>query len=119
MQARIKMAEEQGKFELAKALRAEQVQLYRDATKAAAGESQFVRTLGLSKQRLLAEVEKEAGVAERAKLAALISILEEETDPREKQRLINRIGEQYLPILNQGVTANNQQNRPPISSFGG
>ena len=60
MQARIKMAEEQGKFDVAKALRAEQVQLYRDSTKAAADESQFVRTLGLSKQKLLAEVEKEA-----------------------------------------------------------
>ena len=126
MQARIKMAEEQGKFDLAKALRAEQVQLYRDATKAESDESQFVRTLGLSKQKLLAEVEKEAGVDARAKLAAAISIMEEEIDPKKKQRLIDRIARQYLPMLNQGVIANNQsgatqgnQNRPPISSFGG
>ena len=126
MQARIKMAEEQGKFDVAKALRAEQVQLYRDATKAAESESQFVRTLGLSKQKLLAEVEKEAGVDARAKLAAAISIMEEEIDPKKKQRLIDRIARQYLPMLNQGVIANNQsgatqgnQNRPPLSSFGG
>lgn len=126
MQARIKMAEEQGKFDVAKALRAEQVQLYRDATKAAAGESQFVRTLGLSKQKLLAEVEKEAGVDARAKLAAAISIMEQEINPEKKQRMIDRIAIQYLPLLNQGVVANDQsgetqgnQNRPPLSSFGG
>ncbi len=126
MQARIKMAEEQGKFDVAKALRAEQVQLYRDSTKAAADESQFVRTLGLSTKKLLAEIEKEAGVDARAKLAAAISIMEEEIDPEKKQRLIDRIAIQYLPMLNQGVIANDQsggtqgnQNRPPLSSFGG
>ena len=97
MQARIKMAEEQGKFDVAKALRAEQVQLYRDATKAAEGESQFVRTLGLSKQKLLAEVEKEAGVDARAKLSAAISIMEQELNPEKKQRMIERIARQYLP----------------------
>lgn len=126
MQARIKMAEEQGKFDVAKALRAEQVQLYRDATKAAEGESQFVRTLGLSKQKLLAEVEKEAGVDARAKLSAAISIMEQELNPEKKQRMIERIATQYLPLLGQGVIANDQsgqtqgnQNRPPLSSFGG
>jgi hypothetical protein len=126
MQARIKMAEEQGKFDVAKALRAEQVQLYRDATKAAEGESQFVRTLGLSKQKLLAEVEKEAGVDARAKLSAAISIMEQELNPEKKQRMIERIARQYLPLLGQGVIANDQsgqtqgnQNRPPLSSFGG
>lgn len=126
MQARIKMAEEQGKFDVAKALRAEQVQLYRDSTKAAADESQFVRTLGLSTKKLLAEIEKEAGVDARAKLAAAISIMEEEIDPEKKQRLIDRIAIQYLPMLNQGAIANDQsggtqgnQNRPPLSSFGG
>ena len=126
MQARIKMAEEQGKFDVAKALRAEQVQLYRDATKAAESESQFVRTLGLSKQKLLAEVEKEAGVDARAKLAAAISIMEQELNPEKKQRMIERIATQYLPMLSQGVVAGDQsvgtqgnQNRPPLSSFGG
>ena len=126
MQARIKMAEEQGKFDVAKALRAEQVQLYRDATKAAESESQFVRTLGLSKQKLLAEVEKEAGVDARAKLSAAISIMEQELNPEKKQRMIERIARQYLPLLGQGVIANDQsgetqgnQNRPPLSSFGG
>ena len=126
MQARIKMAEEQGKFDVAKALRAEQVQLYRDSTKAAADESQFVRTLGLSKQKLLAEVEKEAGVDARAKLAAAISIMEQELNPEKKQRMIERIAIQYLPMLSQGVVAGDQsvgtqgnQNRPPLSSFGG
>ena len=126
MQARIKMAEEQGKFDVAKALRAEQVQLYRDATKAAESESQFVRTLGMSTQKLLADIEKEAGVDARAKLAAAISIMEQEINPEKKQRLIDRIAVQYLPLLNQGVVANDQsgetqgnQNRPPLSSFGG
>ena len=126
MQTRIKMAEEQGKFDVAKALRAEQVQLYRDATKAASGESQFVRTLGLSTQKLLAEIEKEAGVDARAKLAAAISIMEEELNPDKKQRLIDKIASTYLPLLSGGAVANSQsglkgntQNRPPISSFGG
>ena len=126
MQARIKMAEEQGKFDVAKALRAEQVQLYRDATKAAESESQFVRTLGLSKQKLLAEVEKEAGVDARAKLAAAITIMEETLDPKEKERLTRQIAIKYLPMIRKGVVANDQsgetqgnQNRPPISSFGG
>jgi len=117
MQARIKMAEEQGKFDVAKALRAEQVQLYRDATKAAAGESQFVRTLGLSKQKLLAEVEKEAGVDARAKLAAAISIMEQEINPEKKQRMIDRIAIQYLPLLNQGVVANDQSGGVDTSGF--
>lgn len=126
MQTRIKMAEEQGKFDVAKALRAEQVQLYRDATKAASGESQFVRTLGLSTQKLLAEIEKEAGVDARAKLAAAISIMEQELNPDKKQRLIDKIASTYLPLLSGGAVANSQsglkgntQNRPPISSFGG
>jgi hypothetical protein len=108
MQARIKMAEEQGKFDVAKALRAEQVQLYRDATKAAESESQFVRTLGLSKQRLLAEVEKEAGVDARARLAAAITIMEETLDPKEKERLTRQIALEYLPIIRKDVPPANQ-----------
>ena len=108
MQARIKMAEEQGKFDVAKALRAEQVQLYRDATKAAESESQFVRTLGLSKQKLLAEVEKEAGVDARARLAAAITIMEETLDPKEKERLTRQIALEYLPIIRKDVPPANQ-----------
>ncbi len=108
MQARIKMAEEQGKFDVAKALRAEQVQLYRDATKAAESESQFVRTLGLSKQKLLAEVEKEAGVDARARLAASITIMEETLDPTEKARLTQQIAAEYLPIIRKNVPPANQ-----------
>ena len=108
MQARIKMAEEQGKFDVAKALRAEQVQLYRDSTKAAADESQFVRTLGLSKQKLLAEIEKEAGVDARARLAASITIMEETLDPAEKARLTQQIAAEYLPMIRKNVPPANQ-----------
>ena len=75
---------------------------------------------------LRARLPGQAGVDARAKLAAAISIMEEEIDPEKKQRLIDRIAIQYLPMLNQGVIANDQsggtqgnQNRPPLSSFGG